>query len=278
MEKVQFNLDNLTLHGLKWGSPDKPLVFALHGWLDNANSFLPISDYLTDYQVIAIDLPGHGWSSHRGTDAHYHFFDWIQDMYELFQQQEWQQVYYLGHSMGGIIGTFFASVFPERVKKLICMESIGAYTKSEESTIEQIRESILSRVKMRTKKKRVHETIESAVTARASAGEFSREIAEILVSRNIEKLDDGYSWRTDQRLRTLSSLRLTEEQAKVILQGIDCETLIIAGEKGYDSVKQWRDSRLSVMKKGRFIELPGGHYLHMEQPEVVAEQIRCFFC
>ena len=43
----------------------KPLV-ALHGFLDNSNSFQPLAPYLTkneEYHVIAIDLPGMGFSS-----------------------------------------------------------------------------------------------------------------------------------------------------------------------------------------------------------------------
>ena len=48
-----------------WGNPDKPTILALHGWLDNANSFAPLATYLeSDFQVVAVDLPGHGHSSH----------------------------------------------------------------------------------------------------------------------------------------------------------------------------------------------------------------------
>jgi pimeloyl-ACP methyl ester carboxylesterase len=45
-------------------SPDKKPIIALHGFLDNSNSFKPLAEYLTsnkDCYIISIDLPGHGY-------------------------------------------------------------------------------------------------------------------------------------------------------------------------------------------------------------------------
>lgn len=41
-------------------SPNHKPILALHGFLDNSNSFMPLSNYLTKhgYYIIAVDLPG----------------------------------------------------------------------------------------------------------------------------------------------------------------------------------------------------------------------------
>ena len=57
----------LTIRGQRlsfkeWGSPDQPTVLALHGWLDNANSFDALASQLPGVHLIAVDLPGHGLS------------------------------------------------------------------------------------------------------------------------------------------------------------------------------------------------------------------------
>ena len=50
-----------------------PRVLALHGWLDNAASFLPMAPYLRDFDLVALDLPGHGRSMHLPPGADYSF-------------------------------------------------------------------------------------------------------------------------------------------------------------------------------------------------------------
>jgi alpha-beta hydrolase superfamily lysophospholipase len=43
-------------------SENRKAIIALHGYLDNSNSFLPLSNFLVDhgYFIAAIDAPGHG--------------------------------------------------------------------------------------------------------------------------------------------------------------------------------------------------------------------------
>ena len=47
------------------GQQGKPLLIALHGWLDNGASFLPLAPYLADFHLVCVDLPGHGHSDHK---------------------------------------------------------------------------------------------------------------------------------------------------------------------------------------------------------------------
>src|SRR3546814_6129023 len=58
-----------TAHGqmaaLRAGREGAPRLLAVHGWLDNAASFIPMLAHLGDFDVVAIDLPGHGHSFHR---------------------------------------------------------------------------------------------------------------------------------------------------------------------------------------------------------------------
>ena len=51
-----------------FGDPFKKNItpmLAIHGYLDNSNSFKPLSNYLCkdEYYMICIDMPGHGLSS-----------------------------------------------------------------------------------------------------------------------------------------------------------------------------------------------------------------------
>ena len=59
------------LAGLRRESPGRPRVIALHGWLDNAASFLPMLPHLPGLDLLLLDLPGHGRSAHLPVGTEY---------------------------------------------------------------------------------------------------------------------------------------------------------------------------------------------------------------
>ena len=59
------------LAGLRLVRPGRPKVLALHGWLDNAASFVPLLPYLDGFDLLLLDLPGHGHSAHLPPGAEY---------------------------------------------------------------------------------------------------------------------------------------------------------------------------------------------------------------
>lgn len=270
MHDVKFSLSNIQLSGLSNGNLGKPLIIALHGWLDNACSFVPLSKYLNDYHLIAIDFAGHGLSSHRSADAHYHQIDFVHDLHELVVSQGFGSFILLGHSMGGIVASMYASCFPEFVSHYITIESFGPLTKTAESSATQMRESIESRLKLQAREAKHPQSYETVVKARAKAGDLTLEAAETLVNRNIYEQDGELRFRTDRRLRTLSSLRVTNEQAEHFMRNIACPTLAIMGNQGYEMMRERVQERLSWVPNLSHTQCEGGHHLHMDNPEQIS--------
>ena len=85
LQPVEFQLPHICLRGLSNQQTGKPIVLALHGWLDNANSFVPISSYFEAYHFIALDWPGHGHSDHRPSGCDYQQLDYVDDLHQLAQ-------------------------------------------------------------------------------------------------------------------------------------------------------------------------------------------------
>jgi pimeloyl-ACP methyl ester carboxylesterase len=276
MQQISFQLPHIKLAGLAFGDPDKPLIVALHGWLDNAASFVPLADYLQDYYLVAIDFAGHGLSQHRSADAHYHLLDFVHDLHELVLTQGWSNFILLGHSMGGIVGSLYTSSFPEFVSHYITMESFGPMTKTEASSAEQLRESIESRIKIRDREPRHPENLETVVRARAQAGDLAQTSATLLVQRNLCEKNEQLYWLTDRRLRAISSLRVTEGQAKAFMQSISCPVLAIEGLTGFDMMKARMQERRAWITHLKSAICEGGHHLHMDNPQPVAAEIVAF--
>ncbi|GGD63793.1 alpha/beta fold hydrolase [Lacimicrobium alkaliphilum] len=276
MTELSFQLRHLRLSGQRFGDPQGAKVLALHGWLDNSASFIPLAEHLECIDLVAVDLTGHGHSAHRSADAHYHLPDWIQDIYELTQSLGWNEFHLLGHSLGGIISSLYAATFPEHIKTLTTIEAFGPLSREATSSATQLRESVISRIEIDNKEARHPPSLERATTARMMAGDLARESARLLVQRNLAEDGQQLKWRTDRRLRTISSLRMTEEQATAFIREIVCPVLSITGSKGFEKVRLNQQRRASLVEKLQVAECEGGHHLHMDNPQPVAQQFLSF--
>ncbi|HEY2344890.1 MAG TPA: alpha/beta hydrolase [Xanthomonadaceae bacterium] len=259
--------------GNRQGAP----LLAMHGWLDNAASFVPLMSYLAEFDLVSLDLPGHGASAHRAPGYDYAFVDWIHDALDALDALGWQRARLLGHSMGAAIATMVAASAPERVEKMALIEALGPLAGAATSAGERLRAAVTAR---RTAAQRPRKTIESiaiAVKARLAVGDMRDDAARLIVERNLEVVEGGWRWRSDPRLVLPSHLRITEEAALSIVAAVEAPTLLIAADPAPPYfTPQMREARVALLRDGRQVVLPGGHHLHMEQPEIVGPILRDF--
>lgn len=274
---ITVTIKGIEIHGLHWGNPNGEPVLALHGWLDNAASFEPLITHLPQFNWTAIDLPGHGHSFHRPAHSHYHFIDWISDLRDLIvARYQNKPVVIVGHSLGGLLATVLAGVYPELVKQLVLIDSAGLVTGEMTSSVMDLRKALDSRITKKSQRTKYHKSFESALTARIMAGDLSKSAATLLVSRNIRQCENGFSWRTDSRLRTLSPVRLNTVQAQSIISAITAPTLICLAQSGSEQIKQGYQVYKSYYQNLKTTTISGGHHCHMDYPEETAEAIHSF--
>jgi len=118
-------LNGLRHHVRSWGKAGAPPLFLLHGWMDVSASFQFVVDELQrDWHVIAPDWRGFGLSAWSAQG--YWFPDYYADLDALLTIYSPEQPAQLvGHSMGGVIASTYAGIFPERVSKLVSLEGFG---------------------------------------------------------------------------------------------------------------------------------------------------------
>lgn len=259
------------------GKPNAKTVIALHGWLDNAASFVPLQKELPEYHWIMPDLPGHGDSDHRNAAGHYHFIDWVEDIVDFIDALNLSEPpILLGHSLGGMLATVIAGLFPEKIKKLVLIDAAGLVTQKVDSLVADMREAFDSRRALKNKTKRIHKHLESAIKAREAAGNIGYEAAKILTLRNIRTVEGGFEWKTDIRLRAGSPLRLSDQAAAQIISAIKAPTLILLATDGYQNIKDNYAKFAKNYANHTCVEVPGHHHCHMEFPDQIAEQLRKF--
>lgn len=277
------DIGHMTLAGLS-NCPsvvsNKPIVLFLHGFLDNANSFSRLLSFMNShsshYQYLAIDHAGHGNSSHRSADAHYHLVDYAFDIHKLLLQLQAKSVVLVGHSLGAIVSSIFAATQPNNLHGFICIESCGPLSENEDITATQLKACFESRVKAESPIKQP-QSFEQVVKARCLVSDFSMEDARTIMARNVKVLDNGEcEWKTDKRLRTKSTLRMTESQSINILKNISCERMVILGENGFEKVKKGIEARAEHFNNVPIYTLPGGHHVHFTSEQAVADSIQTY--
>jgi len=295
LEELSYQLDELTLAALSCGNKELQPVLCLHGYLDNAASFVPLitelvqqSGLISNRRIIALEWPGHGHSEHRSYGAHYHFFDYVGDLVSLFKHNNWPAIDIIAHSMGAMVASAFAAAFPEKVKSLTLIDSLGFICAPAEQATQQLRKGLLSRAKNNNSKRSFSE--DTAIKARLNVSDLKEEHAKLIVKRSLiplaKQLQDTkqaednialFNWRSDPRLRTISPYRLTLEQAQQLLTDIKCPVQLVYGDKGMDMVIKGLALFSSCLSDFTAIKLCGGHHVHMEQTEQLCNLLNNFY-
>lgn len=291
VEELSFTFDNLTLAALASGPKDQPIVLCLHGYLDNAASFIPLMQQagcLSNRRIVALEWPGHGHSEHRSHGAHYHFFDYVSDLVSLFIHNEWPAIDIVAHSMGGMVASAFAAAFPEKVKSLTLIDSLGFICAPAEQATKQLKQGVLSRHKKVNASRAFSEN--TAIKARLNVSDLQEQHAKLIVQRALMKVEltstvknDSlmpeplFSWRSDPRLRTISPYRLTFAQGKQLLSDIKCPVQLVYGDKGMDMVIKGLSQFSHCLTDFNAIKISGGHHVHMEQTEQLCNLLNNFY-
>ncbi|MBB3342811.1 alpha/beta hydrolase [Luteimonas sp. RC10] len=266
-----------TVRGLRYGTPGARRVLALHGWLDNAASFGPLAAHLHGLDLVAPDLPGHGRSVHMPKGTDYTFVGAVHQVLDIADALQWDRFALLGHSMGAGIASLVAAACPARIERLVAIEALGALPETEANTVVRLRDAVTSSRGLGERPLRVFPDLDAPVRARMRVNALSEASARRLVERGVQPVDGGYVWCSDPRLTVPTAVRMTPGQVDALVAGIECPTRVIYADPPQDYLPEPdRSRRARLLPDGDLVVLPGGHHLHMEQPDAVAAAIGDF--
>ncbi|KAL0485360.1 serine hydrolase-like protein [Acrasis kona] len=155
---------NLRISGKSWSSVDseRPThikIIAMHGWLDNSDSFARLAPMIVQYYydnthdvqvtIVAYDQVGCGWSQHRGGDYVNSAIEYSMDMIEVINALGWRTCGVLAHSLGSSVALTTISTFGERFEFYVSIDSFGTFT-MQHPDVEapfQLRHAITDRLK-----------------------------------------------------------------------------------------------------------------------------------
>lgn len=248
-----------------WHRPgDSRRVLALHGWLDNANSFCALAEHLPGVDLVAIDFPGHGHSRRRPEGVRYRFDDYVFDTLSVLDSLDWETCHLLGHSLGGAVASVAAAAAPDRFVTLSLIEGLGPLSQPAETSAGAWQKAVAA---SRWRPRRVHAGREAAIAARVEGSDLDPAAARKLAERGLIEREGGWQWRHDLRLTWPSEHRYTEGQVIDLLGAIRAHVFHIHSDPPSGILPpHFLPRRLAAVGSVRTMTCPGGHHLHMRHP------------
>lgn len=264
-EEIRLPARGLALAALRWqpGAPRR--ILATHGWLDNAASFTALAPLLTGCDVVALDLPGHGRSAHRGAGNLQFFIEYAADVVAALDALQWPDAILLGHSLGAGVMSCVAGVVPERVQALLLIEGFAPQPAAPEKIVDSLRAAITA-AQRGAGESAGYADIAQAIVARSKGyWPLSDPAAQVILQRALTADAGGVlRWHTDPRLRQPSALKLVDGQVRALLAQVRAPALLLGAERGLFASREAPALQFGTIANLAYRCLPGGHHLHLE--------------
>lgn len=265
-----FVSQGLTLHYADWGNAAAPPLLLIHGTRDHARSWDWTALALRErWHVVALDLRGHGdsgWSAEGAYLFPYHLLD-LAEMVDILSSGP---VTIVGHSFGGNVAARYAGLFPDRVRKIVFVDSLGPtpdiYAQWDAiGPVARSREWIAQRRdRPQGAPRRLATIAEAAERMAKSNPRLSAAQAEHLARHGVRHHDDGYGWKFDPRV----SLFAPEDfavQGAPYWQEITAPALILSGAQSWMADPE-TDGRAAIFRDARTMRFQNaGHWIDHDQ-------------
>jgi pimeloyl-ACP methyl ester carboxylesterase len=135
VERAEVDIgDGQTISALVWGEGEPELVL-IHGGAQNAHTWDTVALAL-DLPLVAVDLPGHGHSSHRADHAYWPAENAIA-IEKAVRELAPKARMVVGMSLGGLTAIAFTDRAPDLVRELVLVDVTPGVTREKGSTIAQ---------------------------------------------------------------------------------------------------------------------------------------------
>lgn len=267
----------------EWGDEDAPPILMAHGGFDFAETLNRFAPMLADggYRVVCWDQRGHGDSQWA------HLYSWDADTRDgaaVLATLPDGPIPFVGHSKGGSLMMSLAEMAPHRVSALVNLDGLPSGNNMPDvSEHERTRmlsgemEAWLAHRRTLVGKQRRPGTIAELAERRGYMNpRMSREWLEYLVTVGARQDDDGWRWKLDPTMRMGGFGPWRPEWAMLRLPGLGAPMLGVLGTAvetmGWGTTEA--DVKPYLPADARLVALDGvGHFVHIEQPRLIADLI-----
>ena len=275
--------DGLALAAWEWGDADAPPILMAHGGFDFAGTLDGFAPLLADagWRVVSWDQRGHGDSEHAS------LYSWDADRRDALAVLDSigpAPIPLVGHSKGGALLLALADAVPHRVSHLVNLDGLPSsrsWPDVAEHNRTSMRRSELAgwldhRRAAGTKVRKPGTAAELAERRGRMNPRLDPAWLEYLVPIGGYERPDGWRWKIDASMRMGGFGPWRPQWSMDLLPSIGAPVLCILGLAielmGWGTLPE--DIEPMLPSRGLFIPLEGvGHFVHVEQPRLVADHV-----
>jgi pimeloyl-ACP methyl ester carboxylesterase len=272
--------DGLRLHYWEWGDPKAESFVFVHGIRDQGRSWETFISSLIARgcaikHAVALDLRGHGESDWPNTSRGYQHEDFLTDLAGLLRQLDKESFTLLGHSLGASMALLYAGTFPEKVNRMVLLESLGPFARADHEVPEIMAERLNGRNYVEIPFP--YSSLQEAAKALQKRFPLIPDVAAAHMSlHGTRKSGQHYRWKHDPLLRYRTTTMLSEGQIEAFIRRINCPILFVYGTES-DFMQSVRGPRAKLFKNARIVPIDGaGHHIPHEKPDELATIVAPF--
>lgn len=276
-------LNRTRLRVWEWGDPEAPPVLFAHGAYDHGRMFDGLAPRVAAFghRAVALDLRGHGDSGRVATG--HQWSATVTDLALLVRDHlGGGPVGAIGHSMGGGLCTSLAASFPELVRWVVGLDSLGGGPGRDETDLIAItREAFDAIVRGARRGTRVHASRADMAERRGAINvRLPPEAVDHLVAHGSRAVEGGFVWKSDPRFASGVPTGFNTDIVEHEAVRVAVPVLFLSGGEPDTWSEHHPEEiarRAAWYPDARHVVVPGaGHYPHVENLDFVVDAIERF--
>lgn len=230
-----------------------PAIVLLHGFLESSTMWKPFIPELSEKNtVIVLDFPGHGKS---GVISETHSMELMAKVAnDILLHEQIPSATFIGHSMGGYVALAYTEMFPEKVEKLILLNSTPAADSEE-------------RKETRNRALKVIDQNPKAYINMAIGNLFAETSREIFTAEIEALKEEAFSFPVEGIKAAIKGMRDRKDRAQV-LKNFAGEKYMILAEA--DPILSFSETKKLAVEWGVSVKIiEGGHMSTIEKRDFI---------
>jgi pimeloyl-ACP methyl ester carboxylesterase len=258
------DVQGCAIHYLQWGEAGRPGIIFVHGGAAHAHWWTFIAPlFLPEYQVVALDLSGHGDSGRR---AEYPRELWADEVLAVAEAADFDTPpIVIGHSMGGFVSIAAAAAYGDQLAGAVIIDS--PVTRPDPEAEEGARGQSFRNPKLYPDEA----TALGHYRLVPSQPCENRFLLDHIAHHSLHEVEGGWTWKFDPMV----FLRTTPRAAREILPEVRCRIALFRAAHGLVTPDIGSYMYELLNRNAPVVEVPEAHHhLMLDQPLALVTGLR----